>query len=788
MVRSLQRKLLRDLLHLRGQVVAVALVVCCGIAAFVTMVTAYRGLEKAQADFYRRGRFADVFAHAVRAPEQLAGRIRHLPGVAAVQTRIVAEVLLDVPGLAEPATGRLISVPEGARPALNDLVLRRGRWVEPGRPGEAIASEAFAAANGLEPGAAIGAVLNGRWQRLTLVGVAVSPEYVYEIRGAELFPDNRRFGVLWMGREALAAAFDLDGAFNDVSVGLAPGAPAAPVIAGLDRLLDPYGGLGAHDRDLQLSHRFLSDEIRGDRVTGIYLPAIFLGVAAFLVHTVLGRLVGTQREQVAVLKAFGYGDAAIGAHYLQLALLVVFVGTVPGLLLGRWFAAGLGRIYEEFFRFPELPFDASPALVGAAVAISAAAAFGGALGAVRRAARTPPAEAMRPEPPPAFRRGLIERTGLARVLSPPTRMIVRNLSRRRVKALVSLAGIAVSVGILFLTRYFYDALDAMIRIQFQEAQREDQSVVLADPRGAAALHELARLPGVLRAEPFRSVPARLVAGHRSRRVEVTGVDPAGDLRRIVTRSMRRVELPPEGLVLTDKLAELLGVRPGDAVRVEVLDGRRQVRQTRLAATVDDLFGVSAYMELGALRRLLGEGATLSGAHLAVDPAREAELNARLKRTPAVAGVAVRERMIEGFRSTIARSMTTSSLVLIVFAVVISFGVIYNGARISLSERGHELASLRVLGFTKREVAIILLGEHALLVAAAIPAGFALGYGTAALLVRLVASDLYRMPLVVTRETYAFAFLTTLAAAAFSGIMVATRIRRLDLVAVLKTRE
>lgn len=785
---ALGRKLTRDLWHLKGQVVAVALVVLCGIAAFVTMRTAYTALLAAQQGYYDRYRFADVFAHARRAPDALAGRIREIPGVSAVETRVVVEVTLDVSGLPDPATGRLVSIPESGRPTLNDLHLRRGRWIEPGRPGEVIASEAFAEANGLEPGARLGAVVNGRWLPLTVVGIGISPEYVYEIRGTELFPDSRRFGVLWTGREHLAALFDLEGAFNDVALALAPGTEAAPVVAALDRLLEPYGGLGAHDRELQISHRFISDEIAGAKGSGVYTPTIFLAIAAFLVHTVLSRLVGTQRDQVAILKAFGYDDAAVGRHYLGFAVAAVFAGAVPGTALGIWLADGLADLYQEFYRFPEMSFAATPGLIGLAATISLAAAAFGAFSAVRRAVRIPPAEAMRPEAPPRFARGFLESSGLAVLLSAPTRMIVRNLVRRRVKALLSVAAISLAVGILVLTRYFYDAMDWMVHIQFVEAQREDVTVLLAEPRGAEAVHELGHLPGVLRVEPFRAVPVRLRAGHRVRTVGITGLPADHDLRRIVTRRRERVELPPEGLVLTDKLAEVLGLAPGDPVTVEVLEGRRQHRETRVAGTVADLFGVSAYMDLDALNRLLGEGPTVSGAYLAVDGRERDRLSSVLKRTPAVGGVAVREAMVASFNDTIARSMTSSAVTLVVFAVVIAFGIIYNGARISLSERGHELASLRVLGFTRAEVGVILLGEHALLTAASVPAGFGIGYGIAWLLVRAVESELFRMPLVFSRETLAFAFLVTLAAAAFSGMMVAIRIRRLDLVAVLKTRE
>src|SRR5919112_463495 len=221
---ALDLKLFRDLLRMRGQVTAVALVVACGVAAYVSMQGTYRSLLATQAAYYEEYRFADVFAHVKRAPESLASRIREIPGVGTAETRVVADVTLDVPGVAEPATGRLVSLPEGRPPALNGLQIQEGRLPEPGRADEAVVSGAFSRANNLHPGDALDAVINGRWQRLSIVGVALSPEFVYEIRGGEMFPDAHRFGVIWMNRDALGHAFDMAGAFNDVSVRLAPGA------------------------------------------------------------------------------------------------------------------------------------------------------------------------------------------------------------------------------------------------------------------------------------------------------------------------------------------------------------------------------------------------------------------------------------------------------------------------------------------------------------------------------------------------------------------------------------
>ena len=787
-MRTLHRKLFRDVWHLRGQMLAIAAVVACGVAVFVTTRTAYESLLLSQARYYAEYRFADVFVNLKRAPDALAARLRVVPGVAVVQTRIVFEVILDVRGVAEPATGRLISVPERRADMLNDLYVRRGRYIEPGRRDEVLVGEAFAQANGLQVGDTLGAILHGRWERLRIVGIVLCPEYVYEIRGTDIFPDNKRFGVLWMSRDAMGAAFDMDGAFNDAVLTLAPGAVEADVIARVDRLLDRYGGLGAYGRRDQLSHRFLSDEIAQNRIFGTVLPAIFLGVAAFLLNIVLSRLVAMQRDQIGVLKAFGYGHATIGMHYLHYALVAVLAGAVVGTGVGLWLGALINRMYVEFYRFPVLRYEAGPVVVGQAVSVAGAAALVGAWAAVRRALALPAAEAMRVEAPLRFRVGFLERRGLYRWVSSPVRMILRNLARRPLRAALSVLGIACAVAILVVGRYFVDAVRYLADVQFRLVQSDDVSVGFHDPLPLRARHDVARLPAVLRAEVFRTVPVRVRFEHRSRRTALMGLEGGARLHRLVTRDLQAVEVPPAGVVLTAKLGEILGVRRGDSLVVEVLEGERPLRQVPVVGFVDELIGLGVYMRLEALHELIGDGGALSGAFLVVDTAAEDILYRELKQMPAVSGVGLREAALSSFEDTLARSMGIFTTVITVFACVIAMAMVYNAARIALSERGRELASLRVLGFTRGEVALMLLGEHALLTLLAIPVGSVLGYQLCAWIARMYQWELFRLPLIVTAETYAFAICVIMVAAVASALVVRRRLDRLDLVEVLKTRE
>lgn len=785
-MKTLHRKLVRELWQLRGQVLAIALVMVGGIGTMVMALTNYQSLTDTRSLFYAEYRFADVFATLERAPLTLAEAIRAIPGVREAEARVVGTANLEIPGYGDPVTGLLVSLPEPDDPGLNRLFLRRGTL--PQTRDEVVVSEAFAEAHGLHPGDRLVAILNGRRQALRIAGVGLSPEFIYQIRPGDVFPDFERFGVLWMLREPLATAFDLDGAFNDVALILSREAREGDVIDALDRLLAPYGGTGAHGRDLQLSHRFLQEELNGLQILSRWFTAIFLGVSAFLLNVVVGRLISTQREQIAVLKAFGYSRWEVATHYAQLALAMVGVGVLPGIALGAWMGRNLAGLYATFYRFPFLAWRLEPEVIALSVAFALAAAVLGTFGAVRRAFALPPAEAMRPEAPPVFRRTLTERLGLGFLLDPAARMVLRNLERRPVRTLLSVLGIALALGILIMAGFQSSAIDEMIDVQFRFAQREDLTVTFIEPTSWSAADDLAALPGVHAVEPFRTASVRLRNGHREYRTVLQGLPPDADLKRVLDEDLQPLSLPEEGVVLTDYLADLLRVRPGERLEIEFLEGHRRTVSMPVAGTVTEYIGVGTYARRETVNRLLDEGDTLSGAWIALDPASRATVIGMLRESPRVAAVTDRDATIRSFRETMAETVLTFALVATFLAGSIAVGVVYNNARITLAERGRELASLRVLGYTRGEVRALLLGELATVTLVALLPGFAIGFGMGQLLVLGFRSDLYRVPLVIHPADFAFAAFVVLAATAVSAALVRRRLDWLDLVAVLKTRE
>jgi len=790
-VRALDRKLLRDLARMRWQALTIALVVAAGVASFVAAVTTHRSLARSQETYYAAARFADVFAHLKRAPVALERRIGELPGVGAVESRIVHEVTLDVAGLAEPATGRMVSLPgHGTQPLLNQLHVRRGRLIDPAHHAdEVLVSEGFATKRGLAPGDRLVAIINGRRQELHIVGVALSPEFVYAVRGGEVIPDDEHFGVLWMARTSLAAAFDMEGAFNDVVLRLAPGASVQAVLDDLDRLLEPYGGLGAYGRDDQVSHRLITGELKEQRALAITLPPVLLGVGAFLLNVALGRLVATQRGQIAALKALGYGNRPIALHYLEFVLAVVAGGIVLGTALGAWLGRAMTRTYSDtFFHFPALAYAFEPWVPLVAGAVSLAAGALGALTAVRRAVALPPAEAMRPEAPPSYQATLVERLGLARLLGPKGRMVARSMARRPLRALLTALGVAFAVTLLVAGLFWFDAFDYIMDVQFRLVQREDATVVFTAPVPMRARSEIAHLAGARYADGLRSVPVRLRAGNRTYRTALVGLAPDAQLKRLLDADLHAVPVPPDGVLLTTRLGERLGVGAGDALVVEILEGRRSRREVRVAGLIDELIGISAYMDLEAVNRLVGEGRALTEALVAFDADHAESLLAALKALPHVASVTAKRSALRTFDETLARFLLVYAGVITAFATVIAFGVVYNSGRIVLSEREREIASLCVLGFTRREVLALLLGELGLELAAGIPAGMLLGYLFAWGSSAMIQMEELRVPVVVAPRTYAYATLVVVLSAVVCAGIIRRHLDRLDPVTALKTPE
>ena len=785
----LDTKLRRDLLGLKSQALAVALVMACGLTMMVMTRSLIVTLEDTSEAYYRDYRFAEIFTHLERAPDAVGQDLAKIPGISAVQTNIALSGRLDLPNVPEPATGLFLSLPETGDPVLNRLFLRKGRMLhDRAGHGQVLVGEAFADAHGLQPGDEIAAVLYGRRQTLRIAGIVLSPEYVFEAPPGSALPDNRSYGIFWMPYKELATAADMEGAFNQVAFTLAPGARSAAVIAEIDRQLEPYGGRGAYDRDAHVSHTRLRDEIRVLHGLSVGFPLVFLSVAAFMTNAVMSRQITLQREQIAILKAFGFSNREIGAHYLKFALVIVVVGMGLGILGGIVLGQKLVVMYHLFFRFPHLDFQLAHGVLIAAVIVSTLAAVAGVWGAVRAAVKLPPAEAMRPEPPASFRPAIFERTRMGRSFTPSLRMALRNIERRPARAILTCAALALATGILVVPSSFRDGINHVLDYQWDLMQRQTVIASLIEPGSPQALANLRQLPGVTFAEPNRVAPAELGAGNRARRINIIGVPAHAVLNRIIDANDRQITLPPHGIVLSKKLAEVLRVEPGAPLRVRMLEGQRREFVVPVAALAEDFAGTAAYMQIDALNRELGEGDRITGAYLSVAAGSWHEFLQAVKATPRTGAIINKRAIREGFRKTTAESIGLIQKIYLTFATVVAFGIVYNSARISLSERQRELATLRVIGFTRGEVGAVLVGELVMLTLLALPLGLLIGSGLAGAILQTVNTEFVRLPLILTPANYAFAVLVVSVASLVSATLACRRLNQLDLVGVLKARD
>ncbi|MDJ0921559.1 MAG: FtsX-like permease family protein [Henriciella sp.] len=787
-LRALDRKLLRDLWRLKGQGIAVGIIIACGVGIMIMALGSLASLEESRSTYYERYRFADVFADVKRAPNQIVGEIREIDGVKSAETRITRIVTLDLADFNEPANAQLVSLPDEGQPTLNNVMLHEGRWPDLARPEEAIVSRAFAQEHDYHSGDRIRAIFNGRTRDIEIVGIGDSPEYVWTLGIGGLLPDDKRFGVFWMRRQALERAFDLEGAFNNVTVSLLPNAVEADVISRLDNMLAPYGAVGAYNREDQFSNAFVESEMGQLVAMAAIIPPVFLVVSALLIHAILSRLIAVERQQIGLLKAFGFSNLEVAAHYVKLAVVLSLGGVLAGFVLGRTLARLLTHLYSNTMRFPEIVhvFEPSAFVIGAGAAIVAAVI--GALNAALKAAALQPAEAMNPAPPTVYRRGGILPLWLTNKLDEPTRMIVRHITRWPIRAAMTTFGIAASMALLVGTLFAFDSTDEMIDTIYYRTDVYDAAVTFAEIEDETALSELDRVPGVLEVEPTRDVYVRFRNGVHSERGSITGIRSDAKYKRLLDRKETPVSVAESGLTMTSHLASLLNIGLGERLTVEFLEGKRPVLDIPITAVVEEYIGHAAYMNIEELGRVMGESRTITGAFLALDPDLSIEFNDAILDRPQVASVALRSAVIETFNETLEETITIMMMIYAVIGGAIAAGVVYNAARISLTERGRELASLRVLGFTHGEVSYVLLGEQAMLAIIAIPIGSLLGTAFAHLIVLGMSTDLYRVPYVLEPSTRGFAAAVVLVAVFLAAVLVANRIRNLDLIEVLKTRE
>ncbi len=784
----LDRKLLRDLWQVKGQASAIAVVISLGVLMLVMMDGLVNSLEETKRAYYERYRLAEVFAPVKRAPQHVINEIGEIPGVAAAEGRVTGGALIDLPGVAVPIRAQAVSLPNYGVPRLSDVYLSAGRRIDPTRKDEILLLEGFARAHDLAPGDELSATMHGVRRTFEIVGLAQAPEFLYVTAPGELAPDDARFAVIWMSEEALAAAYDLDGAFNEALLSLTRTAELATVLDELDRMLASFGGVGAYGLRDQFSNRFITEEIDGLRVTRRAVPPIFLAVAAFLLYIVTSRMIQAEREQIGLLKAFGYSSLEVGAHYFKFILVIAVGGALLGCLLGVLAGRSMAGIYQVYYKFPFLVFQVDPGAFFVGFTVSVLTASAGGVLVLRQVFALTPAVAMRPPAPADYSRSVGLSKAMKAALDQPSRMVARRLIRQPLRAVTAVFGVGAGMSLSVAMLSVMGGFDKTLELNFNVIDRSDVTVSFVEPLSDTTIYELQRMEGVIKAEPFRSVPAFLRNGLYTYRGAINGLVAEPQFNRAVDDNMEAIYVREDGVILGEGLADILHIQPGDTLTAEVREGRRPTLDVPVVGVAATLLGSPAYMEIGALNRTLKEQNRISGAYLRIDDAYSESIYQKLKDMPSVAGVSLRSEARASFERLLDTGAGAIRFVMAAIAGVITFGIVYNSARIAFAERARDLASLRVIGFTKGEAAFVLLGELAVIILLALPVGSALGYFLSLAVAEGFSTDLYRIPAILVPESYGLATLAVLGAAVVSGWLVKRDADRIDLVTALKTRE
>ena len=669
---ALHRKLGRDLRGTLATLLTVVAIIAVGTGSYIGVRSAQRILVASQAIYYREYQFADFWIDVKKAPQSAVEQIAAVPGVARVQPRVVFDVILDLPDEIRPIAGRLISTPaRGFEKTLNGICLIRGSGFSDDRNEEVILSEEFATEHGLDPGDRISLILNRKLESFVIVGTAISPEYVYMVRGSgDIVPDKKHFGILYVKDDYARDVLDFKDACNQIVGRFVPGieAGAEVLLDRMDRMLEPYGVLQVTPRRLQASHRFLSDEINGLGITAAVMPTIFLVVAALVLNILMTRLAERQRTVIGTLKALGYSNRRVFVHYLSFGVVVGLVGGIAGSALGVLLAVGMVEIYKEFFRFPTFVYQVYPDLLLVGLLISVGFSVVGTAKGVWVVLKLNPAEAMRVKPPERGGAIFLERfPRLWRLFGFRTHLALRSLVRNRGRTATGVISTALATSIILMSLVMYDSMLYLIDFQFERVAHSDVDIGMRDEASRSALYEARDLPGVDYAEPLLGMVCDLRNGRWARRLGVTGLPPGHRLTTPVQPDGSPIEIPPSGLVMSEKLASILHANVGDELELTPVRGQRETVHVRLASVVDTYLGLACYANLGYLSQIVGESTAVNSLQLTVDSAARDELYRTIKEVPNAQGLSVLADNRANLEGTFVKSMLFSFTIMVLFA-------------------------------------------------------------------------------------------------------------------------
>jgi putative ABC transport system permease protein len=780
---TLLKNLTREILSFKAQVFSIALVIGIGVAVYFGFSTTYDSLLVSRDHFYQEAHFPDLFSRLIKAPRYLLSQISTIEGVEKIEARIEKDALISLPKMQQPGVGHFITIPDQGQPELSQLFMVQGRLPN---IDEVVVSESFFKANKLQLGHKLFATIDGKRKEFKISGIAVSPEHIIAIQQGAQMPDDKHFALVWINQSVLESALDMRGSFNTLVTKLKKNAIAMDVKNKIDDIIDRYGGTNTYDRSKQPSAVYVREELKQLNVQASTIPIFFFLVAAFILNIVISRLTRTQRSQIATLKALGYSNLSISQYYLILASLIVLLGTLIGILLGIWIGVSMVDLYGLFYHFPLLVYKMSYQKLMIAIIASLLTAFLGTFSSLKKVFKLQPADAMKPPSPTNYANNWLEATLLFQSLRPKSRMIIRGLITTPIRSLMMGLGVSFSVVLLILGLFWSDSLEVLIQGQYNFRQKESARIQLTHEMGSNIVYQIERLTGVLKAEGYRVVPVEVNYNQYTETTSIKGYPENYELAEIIDENFQKIELPKRGFHISQSLANKLSLKKGDQIELKILSGKKPIIKVKVSQIIPSFFENQILTTRKELARLM-QTDDLVNTVVFRSLANSSRLYTELKKIPTVLSITFKESAMKMFTETSAKFLLVFALIFSLFAGAIAFGISYNNLRVTLSERDWEISTLMILGFKNIEVFKIITSEVLTLVLGFIPLGWFMGYYNARWLLLKLSMEEFPIPLHVSDFTYGLSASIVVLATAISFILIFWRLKKLDLVATLKSR-
>ncbi len=778
----------REIIKGKGQFIAAALVVLIGVTAFLATYTSYLNLNNSAKSYYDKYNLLDYYAQVKSISDNEIQQVGKIQGVKNSSGRICVDITGDM-GSDRRATLRAISVPDNSEPEINRLHFVKGSFFDSNSFDECLISDKFASFYKLKTGDTVKTNIQGNPYEFKIHGIVNSPEYVYAIKSAAtLLTSDGDFGIIYIKESQLKKMTGAGDAFNQVHFTLSEQYNNPDTIKKIENALKPAGFLYGMVRKDLASYAMLSDDINMLEELAVILPLLFLSVAAMIIYVILKRVVNNQRTLIGVMKAFGYSDKKVLKHYISYSLLVALTGAVPGTIFGMGLGALITRMYTQFYNIPELSVKIywTEMLLGILVSIIFSLVAG--YNSTKKILKLEPAQSMRSEPPVSGNKILVEKIKpLWKKLSFGWKMSIRNIFRARQRAVMTMMGFVFTIVLLVGTLFFLDSMNYISDEYYKDFQRQDYKVLFNSPVQYDETYKLLKTEGINKLDPILELPVEIIKDNKKSDMMLTAIGKDNTLYKLKDKEDNKMTVPKGGVILPHSMAEKISVNIGDVVTIKSHVPGFDTAKVKVVGIMKQYIGFSCYMNIEDLKQYTQNQKLANAALIKVNDGMDGKVQHNLYQNKSVDFLESRLTSAETF-DKFTGIIYIFIGVLVAFALVMGGAIVFNSTVINIMERKRELASLKALGYSLKEIKLVILRENMLLGFLSLVPGLILGRLMCGFLANMFNNNYFVMPVIVNIPTYIIAALSIFVFAGFAQFANRKNMTGLDMVETLKNRE